>query len=101
MALTSRKFRLLPERARSSRVRSLGVRLAVGKWEEHKEAAEFIDEVVTAHGELVDTVVRALLLYRDHVREQEADAQLAEEEQMRLLVADEVRRQLTTPSARA
>jgi len=63
-----RRFSLLPEEDRSNKVRSLSARLFVGKWREHAEAAAFLDEQVTAHGEGVDTLVRALLLYRDHLR---------------------------------
>ena len=63
-----RRFSLLPEEERSNKVRSLSARLFVGKWREHAEAAAFLDEQVTAHGEGVDTLVRALLLYRDHMK---------------------------------
>lgn len=90
-----RRFSLLPEEERSNKVRSLSARLFVGKWREHAEAAAFLDEQVTAHGEGVDTLVRALLLYRDHVRgASSAPAAAVGEEELRKLVQEEIARLL-------
>lgn len=46
-------------------MRPLSARLYVGKWREHRDAAAFLDERMRAHGEGVDTIVRALLLLQD------------------------------------
>lgn len=63
-----RRFTALPEAERNNKVRPLSARLATGRWQEHREAAEFIDGYCSGHGDAIDTLVRALLHYRDHLR---------------------------------
>lgn len=65
--IDERRFRLLPQKERSSKVRAMSARLSVGKWAEHRAAAEFIDRTVKVHGAGVDTIVRALLLYEEYL----------------------------------
>lgn len=62
-----RRFTLVPDDQRTNQVRSLSARLFVGKWQEHREAAAFLDKMTRAHGQGVDTLVRSLLFYRDHL----------------------------------
>lgn len=96
-----RRFSLLPEEERSNKVRSLSARLFVGKWKEHAEAAAFLDEQVTAHGEGVDTLVRALLLYRDHMRGLTGTAATpsVDETELRAIVQAEIARLLGNGAA--
>lgn len=66
-------------------MRPLSARLSVGKWREHAEAAAIIDDKVRVHGEGVDTIVRALLLYanfQEIVARAEAGEEIAPEEQL-------------------
>lgn len=62
-----RRFTLVPDDQRTNQVRSLSARLFVGKWQEHREAAAFLDTMTRAHGQGVDTLVRSLLFYRDYL----------------------------------
>lgn len=62
-----RRFSPLPAEERSNKVRPLSARLATGRWREHREAAEFIDAYCSGHGDAIDTLVRSLLHYRDHL----------------------------------
>jgi hypothetical protein len=54
-----------------NRIKSLSFRLYVDKWQEHKEAFEFLFQRGRIHGEGIETVVRALLLYRDYLQHYE------------------------------
>lgn len=65
----TRKFHLVAPEERNGLRRNLSVRLYVNRFQEHRDAAEFIDEVMRTrgYGEGVETVVRALLFYRDRL----------------------------------
>lgn len=65
--IDERRFRQLPATQRSSKVRAMSARLYVGKFVEHRDAAEFIDSSVKVHGAGIDTIVRALLLYKEYL----------------------------------
>ena len=69
LQLYLRPFRPVPssERARPPRRRTINnLELLVDRHLEHREAAAFLDQVMRAgHGRGIETIVRALLLYRD------------------------------------
>lgn len=84
--IDERRFRLLPQQERSSKIRAMSARLSVGKWAEHRDAAEFIDRAVTVHGAGVDTIVRALLLYKEYLQLKEGDDDAPMDEHGQLLL---------------
>lgn len=55
------------ERQTPGRVKSIPARFYVDKWQEHGEAAEFLESQQALHGEGSKTLVRALIYYRDTV----------------------------------
>jgi len=60
-------FKALPafKRQYPKRTRHVSARLYIDKYEEHREANEFLESHKDLHGDGSRTVVRALLLYRD------------------------------------
>lgn len=46
----------------------MSARLYIGRWAEHREAAEILNRAVQVHGEGVDTIVRGLLLLDEYQR---------------------------------
>jgi hypothetical protein len=66
LKLSQRDFRPLPPTTGRQRVRGLSVRLYVGKFREHAEAYQYLQEQ-DLHGDAAKTLVRALLAYRDLV----------------------------------
>lgn len=64
-------FRPIPldERHTPGRVKNLPARLYIDKFEEHRQAYNFLQQMQELHGEGVKTIVRSLLYYRDTVIE--------------------------------
>lgn len=62
-------FRPVPEKARHKpgRVKNLPARLYIDKFQEHRQAYEFLQRMQELHGEGVKTIVRSLIYYRDTV----------------------------------
>lgn len=66
------------ERSRPGRRRTITGELYLDRFLEHREAADFLDEMMSAGpGEGVKTIVRALLHYRDTVKRPEASGKEA------------------------
>jgi hypothetical protein len=59
-----------PAKRRSpGRIKSVPARLYVSRFQEHKEAYEFLQEVQSLHGNGAKTLIRAVLYWRDTVAE--------------------------------
>ena len=95
-----RRFSALPEDQRNNTVRPLSARLATGRWVEHREAAEFIEAHCTGHGDAIDTLVRAILHYRDHLVAEGVLVSPAAAEQRLFDVPEAPARQQARPASR-